>query len=267
MQQVILNLVINARDAMPRGGQLTIRTNSVDLDESFCQARVGIRPGRHIKLSVRDTGSGIPEEMRQHIFEPFFTTKEKGRGTGLGLSMVYAIVQQARGHIEFESEKDQGTEFCAHFPRIDATTAAAVGTAAATPTRAKGGTETILLVEDDELVRDLGLRLLTSLGYRVLAASGAREAEAICRRHTGPIHLVLTDVVMPRVGGSEMVQILKGLRQDFKVLYVSGFTEDTIIQHGIKHQNVNFLPKPFTRETMGAKVREVLDGNGTLPQA
>jgi PAS domain S-box-containing protein len=267
MQQVLLNLAVNARDAMPRGGQLTIRTVGLDLDETFCQTRVGLRPGRYVRVSVGDTGSGIPEEMRQHIFEPFFTTKEKGRGTGLGLSMVYAIVQQARGHIEFESEKDRGTEFILHFPQVDATTAAAAGTATPAPIRPKGGSETILLVEDDELVRDLGMRLLTSLGYRVLAASGAREAEALCRQHTGPIHLVLTDVVMPRVGGSEMINVLRGLRQDFKVLYVSGFTEDTIIQHGIKHQSVNFLPKPFTRDTLGAKVREVLDGDGAPPPA
>ncbi|TAN38448.1 MAG: PAS domain S-box protein [Verrucomicrobia bacterium] len=263
MQQVILNLIINARDAMPRGGQLVVRTAGVDLDEAFCQMRVGIRPGRHIRLSVRDNGCGIPEEMRRHIFEPFFTTKEEERGTGLGLSMVYAIVQQARGHVEFESETGQGTEFIVHFPQMEKDPGGVAG-GAASP-RARGGDETILMVEDDELVRDLGVRLLSSLGYRVLPARNARDAETIFRQHKEPIHLVLTDVVMPQVGGSELVQRLTGIRKNFKVLYVSGFTEDTIVQHGIKHQNVNFLPKPFTRETLGVKVREILDGGGAPP--
>ena len=257
MQQVILNLAVNARDAMPRGGHLEIRTANVDLDEAFCRSRVGLRPGRHVRLTVRDDGCGIPAEQRNHVFEPFFTTKEKGQGTGLGLSMVYAIVQQSRGHIEFVSEAGHGTEFVIHFLGI--TTADGTGTDAA-PVRARGGSETILIVEDDELVRDLALRLLTTLGYRVLTADGAQEAEVICRRYKAPLHLVLTDVVMPRVDGNIMVRNLKTIRQDFKVLYMSGFTEDAIVQHGITHQNVNFLPKPFTRETLGIKVREVLDG-------
>ena len=259
MQQVVLNLAVNARDAMPRGGHLEIRTSNVELDEIFCQSRVGIRPGGHVRLSVHDDGCGIPEEQRSHIFEPFFTTKEEGRGTGLGLSMVYAIVQQARGHIEFVSEMGRGTEFVVYLPHITAAAATVTGEA---PQRARGGSETILVVEDDELVRDLALRLLTSLGYRVLTASSAREAEAICRSYKSPLHLVLSDVVMPQMDGHTMVRNLQSFRHDFKVLYMSGFAGDTIAQHGLGNVNLNFLAKPFTRETMGAKVREILDAKG-----
>ncbi len=259
MQQVILNLAVNARDAMPRGGHLEILTKNVALDAAFCETRVGLQPGPYVRLQVRDNGCGIPEEQRAHIFEPFFTTKGKEQGTGLGLSMVYAIVQQARAHIEFASELNRGTEFALYFPRC--TTEGEPAAAPAAP-RLRGGKETILVVEDDELVRDLALRLLCSLGYNVLSAGDAREAEALCKRHKDPLHLILSDVVMPKVSGSEMVRRLQQLRKDFKVLYMSGFTEDTILQHGVRHQHVNFLSKPFTRETLGLKVREVLDGKG-----
>jgi PAS domain S-box-containing protein len=262
MQQILLNLAVNARDAMPRGGHLTISTQSVQLDEAFCATRVGLHPGSHIRLSIRDDGSGIAEANRAQIFEPFFTTKGR-EGTGLGLSIVYAIVKQSRGHIEFETEVGRGTEFILYFPQQVAGAAAAAAVAPTAPAVATGpligGTETILVVEDDELVRDLAQRLLASLGYGVLTASGAREAEVICRRNQGPLHLILSDVVMPQVSGNAMVRKLRTLRQDFKVVYMSGFTEDTIVHHGIVRQDVNFLAKPFTRETLGAKVREVLD--------
>jgi len=256
LQQILLNLSVNARDAMPRGGHLTISTHSVQLDDTFCATRVGLHPGSHIRLSIHDDGCGIAEASRAQIFEPFFTTKGR-EGTGLGLSIVYAIVQQSHGHIEFQSEVGRGTEFTLYFPQQGAIPAGVVPVAAAQPLL--GGNETILLVEDDDLVRDLAQRLLVSLGYGVLAAASAKEAEAICRHHTGPLHLVLSDVVMPQVGGNAMVKKLRTLRQDFKVIYMSGFTEETIIHHGVVRQNVNFLAKPFTRETLGTKVREVLD--------
>ncbi|MCX7008794.1 MAG: PAS domain S-box protein [Kiritimatiellaeota bacterium] len=257
MQRVLLNLAVNARDAMPRGGRLEIRTHGVKLDEAFCATRVGLQPGAYAQLSVRDEGCGIPEDARSHIFEPFFTTKEKDHGTGLGLSMIYAIVQQAHGYIEFESEVKRGTEFKLYFPQ-----SAAVNASITPPTAksAGGGAETILVVEDDELVRSTALNLLTSLGYRVLTAGDANEAEDLCRRHKGTLHMILSDVIMPRVSGTEMVRKLHTVRRDFKVLYMSGFTEETIIQHGVTYQHLNFLSKPFTRETLGLKVREMLDG-------
>ncbi len=256
MQQILLNLAVNARDAMPSGGHLTIGTQSVLLDEGFCASRVGLHPGPHIRLSISDDGCGIPEENREQIFEPFFTTKGRG-GTGLGLSIVYAIVQQSHGHIEFKTALGRGTEFILYFPQQ--APQAAVAATVVTPVPLLGGHETILLVEDDELVRDLAQRLLVSLGYSVLTAAGAREAEAICRRHKGVLHLILSDVVMPQVSGHAMVRKLRTLRQDFKVLYMSGFTEDAIVHHGVVRQDVNFLAKPFTRETLGIKVRDVLD--------
>ena len=258
MQQIALNLAVNARDAMPRGGHLEIRTRSVELDAAFCQSRVGILPGRYIWLNVRDDGCGMSAEQRSHIFEPFFTTKEKGHGTGLGLSVVYAIVQQAHGYIEFQSELGRGTEFTIYFPQSADPGSPVRSTQ---PVRVSGGDETILLVEDDVLVRNLALQLLTSLGYHALAAGSAREAEDLFRSHAAPIHLVLTDVVMPQTDGNTMVQNLRAIRPNFKVLFMSGFAEDTIIQHGVIHQTVNFLLKPFTRETLGLKVREVLDNH------
>jgi PAS domain S-box-containing protein len=259
MQQVMLNLVVNARDAMPRGGKLLVTTKPARLDEAFCATRVGLEPGPYVQFAVRDSGCGIPEEQRAHIFEPFFTTKGKEQGTGLGLSMVYAIVQQARGHIEFVSELNRGTEFVIYFPL---STLPPGPVTQPVPQRLRGGNETILVVEDEELVRDTALWLLGTLGYNVLVAADAREAEAICRRVREPIHLILSDVVMPKVSGSEMVRRLRMLRKDFKVLYMSGFTDDTILQYGVTRQHINFLSKPFTRDTLGLKVREVLDSKG-----
>ena len=257
LQQILLNLAVNARDAMPRGGHLSISTRGVMLDETFCGSRVGLKPGSHTRISIRDDGCGIPPESRSQIFEPFFTTKGRG-GTGLGLSIVYAIVQQSHGHIEFDTEVGRGTEFILYFPQQAPLPANPVAVVMK-PEPLLGGNETILVVEDDELVRDLAQRLLVSLGYGVLTACGAKEAEAICKRHKGRLHLVLSDVVMPQVGGNAMVRNLRKLRQDFRVLYMSGFAEDTIVHHGVVRQDVNFLAKPFTRETLCAKVREVLD--------
>ncbi len=256
VEQVIMNLAVNARDAMPNGGKLTIETANVELDEAYAANHVGAKPGFFVMLAVSDSGSGMDEDTRSHLFEPFFTTKEKGRGTGLGLSTVYGTVKQSGGYIWVYSEPGMGTTFKIYLPRVEETIdVIKPGGPKDAPV---GGTETVLLVEDEEMVREFAKRVLTSSGYTVLEAGSGGEALIICEKHDGPIHLMLTDVVMPGMSGSELAERLAGIKSDMKVLYMSGYTENAIVHHGVLDSDKIFIQKPFTIESLTGKVREIL---------
>ena len=257
IEQVIMNLAVNARDAMPGGGKLTIETDNVELDENYARGHLGVEPGRYVMLSVSDTGCGMEPEIKDRIFEPFFTTKEKGRGTGLGLSTVYGIVKQSGGNIGVYSESGQGTTFKIYLGRVDEPLAELGG-----KTKGKGmprGNETIVIVEDDEGVRKLAVRILAKQEYTVLEAPKAEEALEICKRRKEPVHLVLTDVVMPEMSGRQLIEALMQVRKDFKVLYMSGYTDNAIVHHGVLEGEAEFIQKPFSFEGLATKVREVLD--------
>jgi CheY-like chemotaxis protein/two-component sensor histidine kinase len=260
IEQVIMNLVINARDAMPDGGKLTIETTNVELDEDYSQQHIAAEPGPYVMLSVSDDGSGMDEETRAQIFEPFFTTKERGKGTGLGLSTVYGIIKQTGGFIWVYSEPGQGTTFKIYLPRIGESDSRVE------PRRAQKealvGTETILLVEDEQSLRALTGRILGQCGYSVLTATDAPEALVLSERHEGPIHLMVTDVVMPQMSGTELAERLAPLRPEMKVLYVSGYTQNGIVHHGVLNPDAFFLQKPFDRKSLTRKIREVLDSPG-----
>jgi signal transduction histidine kinase len=257
IEQVVMNLAVNARDAMPQGGHLIIETQNVELDAEYVRRHVGARPGPHVMLAVSDSGVGIPREIQRHIFEPFFTTKEPGKGTGLGLATVYGIVKQSGGYIECDSEPGRGTAFRIYLPRIDAP---APGTErAGRPVDAAGGTETILLVEDEEGVRELARDILRATGYTVIEARNGAEALLLSERHQGPLDLLLTDVVMPRMSGRELAERLTPLRPDLSVLYMSGYTDDAVIRHGVLGAGTAFLQKPFTPGILVGRVRETLD--------
>jgi len=258
LEQVIMNLVVNARDAMPRGGNLSIETRNVYLDESYAREHVPVVAGDYVMLAISDTGCGMDEETRQHIFEPFFTTKEVGKGTGLGLSMVYGIVRQSGGTIWVYSEAGQGTTFKIYFPRVSAEVKE-YGQASQ-PFDALRGTETILLVEDADLVRTLTRRVLENAGYRVLEAASAEAAIKLCESiHGDKIGLLLTDVVMPGMNVDDMAKILLAKQPGMPVLYMSGYTDDAIVQRGVLEAGINFLEKPFSPASLALKVREVLD--------
>jgi PAS domain S-box-containing protein len=261
IEQVIMNLAVNARDAMPKGGSLTLETTNVDLDETYAKNHPGTYAGRYVMLAVSDTGVGMNAHTRSHIFEPFFTTKAMGQGTGLGLSMVYGIVRQSGGSIEVYSEPGQGSTFKIYLPRIEAPPEALL-TKQSSATRTRGN-ETILLVEDDIQVRDLAAAALTSSGYTVLTVDSARAAAAKCDEHKGDIHLLLTDVIMPGIGGREVANQVLARRPNAKVLYMSGYTTNAIIHHGVLDPGTFFLQKPFTPSALSAKVREVLDAPAT----
>jgi nitrogen-specific signal transduction histidine kinase/ActR/RegA family two-component response regulator len=258
VEQVIMNLAVNARDAMPEGGKLTLETADVSLGADYARQHVDVLPGRYVMLAVSDTGVGMDEEIRAHLFEPFFTTKEDGKGTGLGLATVYGIVKQSSGHISVYSEPGQGTTFKIYLPRTDE--AAEPIPRATVPAEIASGSETILLVEDDDLVRKVARRVLARNGYSVLEARDGEEVNRICQRHEGPVHLLLTDVVLPGgMSGREVAVQLVECHPEAKVLYMSGYTDDAIVRHGVLEPGIAFLPKPFTPAVLSDKVRRVLD--------
>jgi PAS domain S-box-containing protein len=260
LEQVLMNLVVNARDAMPDGGTLILETQNVDLDEAFCRQHPGARPGAYVMLAVSDTGRGMSQEVKQRIFEPFFTTKEKGKGTGLGLSTVYGIVKQSEGYISAYSEEGKGTTFKVYLPRLDASAEDAA--LAAAPAGPPCGTETVLLVEDDEVVRELVGNMLQNLGYTVLTAANGEEAVAVCKTHEGVIHLALTDVVMPVMGGPDATERMLAIRPGIKLLFMSGYTDHAALRRGVLKEGTPFLQKPFTSDSLARKIREVLDSEG-----
>ncbi len=256
--QVLMNLAVNARDAMPNGGKLTIAVNDVVLDENYVRTHPGATPGDHVMLSVSDTGTGITEEVQALMFEAFFTTKPLGQGTGLGLATCQTIVLQSGGHIGLYSEVGKGTTFKIYLPRADQPldVAASAGQTGPLPR----GTETLLVAEDDPSVRQLACRILTSQGYEVLSAANGQEALQVACAHTGaPIRLVITDVIMPLMGGEATAECLKATHPNLTVLFTSGYTDDAISRHGVLEPGVEFLPKPYTAASLTRKVRELLD--------
>jgi two-component system cell cycle sensor histidine kinase/response regulator CckA len=255
LEQVLMNLVVNAKDAMSSGGKLTIETQNIVVDETHRRAQTFIRPGRYVMLSVSDTGMGMDRETQSRIFEPFFTTKEKGKGTGLGLSTVYGIVKQSGGYVMVHSEKARGATFQIYLPRVEGIAEKHVP---AVKPAVLGGTETVLLVEDEDSVRQLVRDTLSAKGYKVVPAENGEAGIAAAARHEGRIDLVITDVVMPGMGGRELVKQLAQLRPETKVLYLSGYTEDAILSEGTIERGAAFLQKPFTLQNLSRKVREVL---------
>ena len=257
IDQVLLNLVINARDAMPGGGKLTIETREVELDESYTTEHFGVITGPHVMLAVSDTGVGMDKQVQARIFEPFFTTKELGKGTGLGLSTVFGIVKQSGGNIWVYSEPGGGTTFKVYFPVAIGVEQEPVAVVAEPATL--HGTETILLVEDQDEVRRVAQTILRRYGYHVIEARNAGEALLTCERHPRTIHLLLTDVVMPQLSGRELAERLQQVRPEMKVLYMSGYTENVIVHHGILDSGIAYLQKPIVPDLLCRRVREVLD--------
>jgi PAS domain S-box-containing protein len=258
IEQVIMNLVVNARDAMPNGGRILIETSNVELNDAYSQDHAAVRPGRYVMLAVTDTGIGMTSDTVAHIFEPFYTTKESGRGTGLGLSTVYGIVKQSGGYIWVYSEPGKGTTFKVYLPRVE--DRVEVSSTAQTPAPAAcDGKETILLVEDEAAVRELTRMVLSKRGYSVLEALNPADAEQLAGSHGSEIHLLLTDVVMPGMSGRELAKRLTAQRRNLRVLYMSGYTYNVIAEGGTLEDGLSFLQKPFTPQVLAQKVRETLD--------
>jgi signal transduction histidine kinase/CheY-like chemotaxis protein len=259
LEQVITNLAINARDAMPLGGRIDIELRNTELSDANICTHLGMEPGSYVTIAVTDTGPGIDPEIRSRIFEPFFTTKEPGKGTGLGLAMVYGIVKQSGGAIDVDTALGRGTTFRIHLPAVDAVDESNAAPDGLPP--APTGPETLLVVEDELTVRTLLVNTLRKNGYVVLDAANGNDALEVARRHAGPIHLLLTDVVMPGMGGGVLWQILSSLRPETKVMFMTGHTDDAVVRHGIDVAAVSFLQKPFSLDTLGRELRRTLDEN------
>lgn len=257
IEQVLLNLAVNARDAMPRGGRLTIETQNVDLDETYTNTRPDAHCGPHVLLTVTDTGTGMSPEVMARIFEPFFTTKPAGKGTGLGLATVYGIIRQSGGHIGLYSEIGVGTTFKIYLPRVESVAGDVKSPSTNMPP--PRGTETILVVEDDESVRALTCAVLVACGYKVLQAADGGQASGVIAEYTGPIHMLVTDVVMPGLGGRALAEQVIKRYPNVRILFVSGYTDDAILRHGVLQEGVNFLQKPFSPAVLAHRVRDILD--------
>jgi len=259
MEQVLVNLAVNARDAMPEGGRLTLETGNLSIERTYSTTHANVDVGEYVMLAVSDTGAGIAPDVLEHIFEPFFTTKMPGRGTGLGLATCYGTIRQARGEILVYSEIGKGTTFKILLPR--ALAGPVHDKVDASPQRSRRGAETVLVVEDDALLRGVAARILREQGYQVLEAVSGGDALNVAEGHPAPIHLLLTDVVMPQLSGNELARRLLAQRPTMRVVYTSGYTENAIAQHGVLEPHVDFLPKPYVAATLLAKVRDVLDAS------
>jgi CheY-like chemotaxis protein len=262
VQQIILNLAVNARDAMPRGGRLTIETENVALDEAYAAAHPHVQPGEYVLLALSDTGVGMPPAVKAHIFDPLFTTKGPGKGTGLGLTIVKSIVNQYGGHIEVYSEVGRGSSFKIYLPQAEE---------AMFPSKSNPqlrtiprGTETVLLVEDEDSVRSLAKHVLELSGYQVLDAGDGEAALQLADAYSGPIHLLVTDVVMPQLGGRLLADRLVQRKPQLKLLFLSGYTNEAVVRHGVLESEYAFLQKPFTTAALAQKVRDVLDQPAAL---
>ncbi len=260
MEQVLMNLAVNARDAMPKGGKLTIETSNLEIDEEYTEHHAAVKLGSYVQLIVTDTGCGMDEQTKERIFEPFFTTKEKGKGTGLGLATVYGIVRQSGGDIWVNSEVGRGTSFSVYLPRDHTATEPLLtrSTEVQVETETRGA-ETILVVEDEDMLLTISRRALEAAGYKVLTASNGEDALLMSAQYKGDIHLLVTDVVMPRMGGMALAQELLEVRPSLKILYISGYTDDAVVNHGVLNADIQLLPKPFTAALIARKVRMVLD--------
>ncbi len=256
MEQAIINIVVNARDAMPQGGKLTVETVNVELDEEYARRHIAVKPGSYVMMAISDTGVGMTKEVKERLFEPFFTTKEMGKGTGLGLSTVYGIVKQSGGNIWVYSEPGQGATFKIYLPRVDEPMDELKEEIIK---EIPHGSETLLIVEDEEGVRKLAVRILKRQGYQVLEAEDGGKAFMLCEKYKEPVHLILTDVVMPGMSGRQLAERLKEIHPEAKVLYMSGYTDNAIAHHGILEEGIEFIQKPFTLESLARKVRRVLD--------
>jgi two-component system cell cycle sensor histidine kinase/response regulator CckA len=257
IDQVIVNLAVNARDAMPQGGRLTIETQNVVIGEHDAQKHASLQPGDYVMMAISNSGHAIDPGILPHIFEPFFTTKERGEGTGLGLSMVYGIVKQSGGWIWVYSEPGHGTSFKIYLPRVDKPVPSAEEKHV--DIESQRGNETVLVVEDEESVRKLTCQALRTYGYHVIEAASGGEALLACERRAQPIPLLITDVVMPQTSGPELAARLRQLRPEMRVLYTSGYTDDAVVRHGLLDQTVSFLQKPFSPGALARMVREILD--------